>query len=158
MVSTIHQHGASRGMEWNGMGRKEKVNRSHCTTEYSIQETCFVCVCVCVCYMLDCVCVCLCYMLDYDVKCTVFSIPHWELQYKVFESDYSIGLHMNTGSSFKGNEISKKNIYIKRGEEEGKQRKQRKEGILLSRGAKTDMIKGTLSWFIDFWNPVFTLK
>ena len=33
---------------------------------------------------------------------------------------------MNTGSSFKGNEISKKNIYIKRGEEEGKERKQRK--------------------------------
>ena len=52
---------------------------------------------------------------------------------------------MNTGSSFKGNEISKKKIYIKRGEEEGKERKQRKEGSLLSRGAKTDMIKGTLS-------------
>ena len=43
------------------MGRKEKVNRSHCTTEYSIQETCFVCVCVCVCVCVLhaglCVCV-----------------------------------------------------------------------------------------------------
>ena len=57
----------------------------------------------------------------------------------------------------KGNEIFLK-IYIKRGEKEGKERKQRKEGILLSRGVKTDMIKGTFSWFIDFWNPVFTLK
>ena len=75
MVSTIHQHGASRGMERNGMGRKEKVNRSHCTTEYSIQETCFVCVCVCVLQagLCVCVCVCVCYMLDYDVKCIQYS-------------------------------------------------------------------------------------
>ena len=49
MVSTLHQHGASREMEWNGKGREEKVNRSHCTSKYSIQETCFVCLCVCVC-------------------------------------------------------------------------------------------------------------
>ena len=63
----------------------------------------------------------------------------------MFESDSSMGLHMNTGSGFKGNEISRKQIYIKRGEKEVKERKQRKEGILLSRGAKTDMIKGTLS-------------
>ena len=147
MVSTIHQHGASRGMERNGMGRKEKVNRSHCTTEYSIQETCFVCLCVCVCVCVTC----------WIMMWNVFSIPHWELQYKVFESDSSMGLHMNTGSGFKGNEISRKQIYIKRGEKEG-EGKETKEGILLSRGAKTDMIKGTLSWFIDFWNPVFTLK
>ena len=70
MVSTIHQHGASRGMELNEMGRKENVNRSHLTTEYSIQETCFVCVCVCV-----CVCV-----LHAGLLCEMYSIQYSTLR------------------------------------------------------------------------------
>ena len=153
MVSTLHQHGASREMEWNGMGREEKVNRSHCTSKYSIQETCFVCLCVCVC-MHTCVC----------VTCW---ITMWNIQYSVFHTDScnTKCLKVTILQDYtwiqvrvKGNEIFKKQIYIKRGEKEGKERKQKKEGILLSRGVKTDMIKGNFSWFIDFWNPVFTLK
>ena len=222
MVSTIHHHGASRGMEWDGVGREENVNRSHCTSKYSIQETCFMCLCVCVCahaHVYVCVtCWIMMWNIQYSVshteswntKCLKVTIlqdslvaqrlkrlpPMRETRVRSLGQEDPVGKEMATHSHIlacripwteepgglqstgsqrvghdwvtlllytwiqvrvKGNEIFLK-IYIKRGEKEGKERKQRKEGILLSRGVKTDMIKGTFSWFIDFWNPVFTLK